>query len=86
MKCTGMREANKMVSMAETFGMKLMIGCMTETSCAISAAAQLAPKMDYADLDGNLLLSNDCFSGMKVIDGKITLNDQPGIGVKPING
>ncbi|MGC9151564.1 MAG: enolase C-terminal domain-like protein [Microbacter sp.] len=85
MKCTGMREANKMISMAETFGMKLMIGCMTETSCAISAAAQLAPKMDYADLDGNLLLANDCFTGMKVIDGKITLNDQPGIGAKPLN-
>lgn len=84
MKCTGMREANKMISMAETFGMKLMIGCMTETSCAISAAAQLAPKMDYADLDGNLLLANDCFTGMKVIDGKITLNNQPGIGAKPL--
>ncbi len=85
MKCTGMREANKMISMGETFGMKLMIGCMTETSCAISAAAQLAPKMDYADLDGNLLIANDCFSGMKVIDGKITLNDRPGIGVKPVH-
>jgi L-alanine-DL-glutamate epimerase-like enolase superfamily enzyme len=85
MKCTGMREANKMISMGETLGMKLMIGCMTETSCAISAAAQLAPKMDYADLDGNLLIANDCFSGMKVIDGKITLNDRPGIGVKPVN-
>ncbi|MBB3188201.1 dipeptide epimerase [Microbacter margulisiae] len=85
MKCTGMREANKMISMAETFGMKLMIGCMTETSCAISAAAQLAPKMDYADLDGNLLLANDCFTGMKVIDGKITLSNQPGIGAKPLN-
>lgn len=82
MKCTGMREANKMVSMAESFGMKLMIGCMTETSCAVSAAAQLSPKMNYADLDGNLLIANDCFTGMKLVDGKITLSNEPGIGVK----
>jgi L-alanine-DL-glutamate epimerase-like enolase superfamily enzyme len=84
MKCTGMREANKMISMAETFGMKLMIGCMTETSCAISAAAQLAPKMSFADLDGNLLIANDCFTGMKLTDGKITLSNEPGIGAKLI--
>ena len=82
MKCTGMREANKMISMAESFGMKLMIGCMTETSCAISAAAQLAPKMNFADLDGNILIANDCFYGMKLVDGKITLSNEPGIGVK----
>ncbi len=82
MKCTGMREANKMISMAESFGMKLMIGCMTETSCAISAAAQLAPKMNFADLDGNILIANDCFTGMKLVDGKITLSNEPGIGVK----
>lgn len=84
MKCTGMREANKMISMAESFGMKLMIGCMTETSCAISAAAQLAPKMNFADLDGNILIANDCFTGMKLIDGKITLNNEPGIGIKKL--
>jgi len=82
MKCTGMREAHKMINLAEVYGMKLMIGCMTETSCAVSAAAQLSPKMDYADLDGNLLIANDCFNGMRLIDGKITLTDHPGIGVK----
>ena len=59
----------------------LMIGCTTETSCAISAIAQLAPVVDFADLDGNLLITNDCFSGMKIVNGKITLNDLPGIGV-----
>jgi L-Ala-D/L-Glu epimerase len=84
MKCTGLREANKMINMAQSFGMKLMIGCMTETSCAISAAAQLSPKMDFADLDGNLLIANDCFSGMKLTEGKITLTDDPGIGVRKI--
>ena len=84
MKCTGMREAREMVSVAHALRMKLMIGCMTETSCAISAAAQLAPQMEWADLDGNFLISNDCFSGMKVVDGKITLNDKPGIGIVKI--
>ncbi|MEG1586909.1 MAG: dipeptide epimerase [Bacteroidales bacterium] len=81
MKCTGMREAHKMVTLARALDMRVMIGCMTETSCAVSAAAQLAPMADFADLDGNLLISNDCFEGMKIIDGKITLNDLPGIGL-----
>ncbi|MBR7156812.1 MAG: twin-arginine translocation signal domain-containing protein [Bacteroidales bacterium] len=84
MKCTGLREAREMVSLAEALNMKLMIGCMTETSCAISAAAQLAPKMEWADLDGNLLITNDCYTGMKVVDGKITLNDKPGIGIETL--
>jgi L-alanine-DL-glutamate epimerase-like enolase superfamily enzyme len=58
-----------------------MVGCMTETSCAVSAAAQLSPAVDFADLDGNLLITNDLFKGMEVIDGKITLSDLPGIGL-----
>jgi L-alanine-DL-glutamate epimerase-like enolase superfamily enzyme len=65
--------------------MKVMIGCMTETSCAVSAAAQLSPKTDWADLDGNLLISNDPYTGMQVINGKITLNNLPGIGIKKIS-
>jgi len=82
MKCTGMREAHKMLNLARSLGMKVMIGCMTETSCGISAAAQLSPEVDWADLDGNLLISNDPFVGVKVIDGKIVLNNYPGIGLK----
>lgn len=81
MKCIGMREAWKMVTLARALDMKVMVGCMTETSCAVSAAAQLSPVVDFADLDGNLLISNDRFKGMEVINGKITLNDLPGIGV-----
>ena len=84
MKCTGMREAWKMLNYARSEGMKVMLGCMTETSCAVSAAAQLSPAADFADLDGNLLISNDIFKGMEVIDGKITLPDAPGIGVVPL--
>lgn len=82
MKCTGMREAWKMRNFAQTLGMKVMMGCMTETSCAISAAAQLYAGMDFADLDGALLIGNDCFSGAQLENGKIIANDLPGIGVK----
>lgn len=84
MKCTGMREAWKMMNYARTEGMKVMIGCMTETSCAIAAAAQLSPAVDFADLDGNLLIANDIFRGTTVVDGKITLNQLPGIGIEKI--
>ncbi len=54
---------------------------MTETSCAVTAAAQLSPIVDFADLDGNLLISNDRFRGMEVVNGKITLPDRPGLGL-----
>jgi L-alanine-DL-glutamate epimerase-like enolase superfamily enzyme len=73
-----------MLTLARSLDMKVMIGCMTETSCAISAAAQLAPKADWADLDGNLLISNDPYSGVQIVNGKITLVDKPGIGVKEV--
>jgi len=81
MKCTGMREAHKMVNLAHANQMKVMIGCMTETSCAVSAAAQLSPMAEWADLDGNLLISNDPYSGIKIVNGKVTLNNNPGIGI-----
>ena len=81
MKCTGLREAHEMITVARALGLKVMLGCMTETSCAISAAAQLSPLVDWADLDGALLIKNDVFLGTTVVDGKITLNDLPGIGV-----
>jgi len=82
MKCGGMRNAWKMATIAKALGMKVMIGCMTETSCAISAAAQLSPLADWADLDGNLLISNDLYVGTRIIDGKVTLSDLPGIGIR----
>ncbi|MEG0012220.1 MAG: dipeptide epimerase, partial [Muribaculaceae bacterium] len=78
MKSTGMHEAYKMAIQARAMGMKIMVGCMTETSCAVSAAAQLSPMVDWADLDGNLLIANDCFDGMKIVKGKITLTNRPG--------
>jgi L-alanine-DL-glutamate epimerase-like enolase superfamily enzyme len=81
MKCGGMGPALKMAWLAKAFNMKVMFGCMTETSCAVSAAAQLSPLAQWADLDGNLLIRNDCFEGMKIVNGKVTLGERPGIGI-----
>ncbi len=84
MKCGGLNAAYKMIAMARAIDMKVMIGCMTETSCAVTAAAQLSPLADWADLDGNLLISNDVFEGIVIKDGKIILPDRPGIGIVKI--
>jgi L-alanine-DL-glutamate epimerase-like enolase superfamily enzyme len=83
MKCTGMREAHTMMLLARSLGLKVMLGCMTETSCAISAAAHLAPLADWVDLDGALLISNDPFDGARLTDGRIVPTGRPGIGVVP---
>lgn len=86
MKCGGMREAYAMAKTARSMGMKVMLGCMTETSCAVSAAAQLAPLADWADLDGNLLIANDTFDGAKIVDGRVTIfADRPGLGLTPLS-
>lgn len=85
MKCTGLREAHKMVELARALDLKVMLGCMTETSCAISAAAQLAPVVDWADLDGALLISNDVYKGMNIKEGKIILPNEQGIGIQQIS-
>lgn len=80
MKATGLREAHAMILAARSLGLKVMLGCMTETSCAISAAAQLSPLADWADLDGALLINNDPFIGATITGGRVTLTDRPGIG------
>lgn len=84
MKSTGLHEAHKMATLARALDMKVMLGCMTETSCAVTAAAQISPMVDWADLDGNLLIANDRFDGIKIIDGKVTIPNRPGIGVELI--
>lgn len=81
MKCGGMNAAYRMINLGRAMGMKILIGCMTETSCAVTAAAHLSPLVDWADLDGNLLISNDLYDGMTVIDGKVTLPSGPGLGI-----
>lgn len=82
MKCTGLREAQAMIVLARALELKVMLGCMTETSCAISAAAQLSPLVDWADLDGAVLIRNDPFDGAAIVDGRIVLPDRPGIGIR----
>jgi L-Ala-D/L-Glu epimerase len=84
MKCGGLKGALRMVELANALGMDIMTGCMVETSCAVSAAAQLSPLAKWCDLDGNLLIKNDLFDGVKIVDGKIVLPQRPGIGVLPI--
>ena len=81
MKCGGMNAAYKMITMARAMGMKILIGCMTETSCAVTAAAHLSPLVDWADLDGNLLISNDLYEGITIVEGKVTLPEGPGLGI-----
>jgi L-alanine-DL-glutamate epimerase-like enolase superfamily enzyme len=83
MKCGGLREAIRMIHTAKALGMKTMLGCMIESSVAIAAAAHLSPLVDYADLDGNLLITNDPYEGVKVKEGKLILSDEPGLGVNP---
>ncbi len=82
MKSGGIQEAIRMIHVARTLGMTIMLGCMIESSVAISAAAHLSPMVDYADLDGNLLISNDPFIGVGVERGKLILNDRPGLGIR----
>jgi len=83
MKCGGITRALQMIHTARSLGMKIMLGCMLETSVAITAAAHLTPLVDYADLDGNHLIADDPFEGVKVVRGKLTLSDEPGLGVRP---
>jgi L-Ala-D/L-Glu epimerase len=83
MKCGGLQSALMIIDAAHNAGLETMIGCMVETSCAVSAAAQLSPLVRWCDLDGNLLIKNDPFDGVKIVEGKIVLSDRPGIGVVP---
>jgi len=82
MKCGGLLNARKMIGAAEACGLKVMTGCMTETSCACSAVAALAPASSFQDIDGNLLITNDRFTGgVRVVSGRLTLPDLPGLGL-----
>ena len=81
-KCGGLREAHRMVATARAHGMLVMMGCMIETSLGISAAAHLAPLLDYADLDGAALLADDPFRGARIDGGKISIPTGPGLGVE----
>jgi L-Ala-D/L-Glu epimerase len=82
-KTGGILEAYRMIQVAKSLGMKTMLGCMVSSSVSVTAAAHLSPLVDYADLDGNLLIANDPFMGVRVQKGKLVLPDGPGLGLKP---
>ena len=83
MKCGGLGEALRMIAVARAHGLKVMLGCMIESSVAITAAAHLLPLLDAADLDGSVLLDHDPFEGAVIRGGRFLLPDAPGLGVRP---
>ena len=82
-KAGGILEAKRMIDTAKSLGMRTMLGCMVSSSVSVTAAAHLSPLVDYADLDGNLLIGNDPFRGVKVDKGKLILPNRPGLGLTP---
>jgi L-Ala-D/L-Glu epimerase len=82
-KCGSLREAMRMVHAARALDMQVMAGCMIESSLGISAIAQIAPLLDYADFDGAALLSNDPYRGVSIAGGSIRLPGEPGLGATP---
>ncbi|HEX8985432.1 MAG TPA: dipeptide epimerase, partial [Bryobacteraceae bacterium] len=80
-KCGGILGAYRMLQIAKGLGLKTMLGCMVSSSIAVTAAAHLSPLVDYADLDGNLLIANDAYRGVSVEKGKLVLPDGPGLGL-----
>ena len=81
-KCGSLREAKRMIAVARAHGMRVMCGCMVETTLGIAAAAHFSPLLDDADLDGAALLSDDPFTGPSIPNGQVTLSDAPGLGVQ----
>lgn len=81
-KSGGLVEAHRQITVAKALGMKTMIGCMVSSSCTVTAAAHLSPMVDYADLDGPLLIANDPYTGVTFRKGKLILPDAPGLGVR----
>jgi L-alanine-DL-glutamate epimerase-like enolase superfamily enzyme len=83
-KSGGVLEAYRMLQIAKALGMKTMLGCMVSSSVSVTAAAHLSPLVDYADLDGNLLISNDPFRGVRVEHGKLVLPKGAGLGLTKV--
>ena len=81
-KCGGLIEARRMIAAARAHGLRVMMGCMIETSLGITAAAHLAPLLDDADLDGAALLADDPHEGATIAGGRIAIPDAPGLGAR----
>jgi len=83
-KCGGLTPARRMIAAAHDHGLKVMVGCMTESSIGISAAAQLTPLLDYADLDGAVLLAKDAGDGVQLRQGQFVFPSEPGLGIRTL--
>jgi L-alanine-DL-glutamate epimerase-like enolase superfamily enzyme len=83
-KAGGIMESYRWIKMARALGKKVMLGCMISSSCTCTAAAHLSPLVDYADLDGPLLISNDPFRGVQYDKAKLILSEKPGLGITPV--
>ena len=84
-KCGGITPARRMIEKAKALGLKVMVGCMTESTVGISAIAHLLPLLDYVDMDGSLLLKNDIADGVKIFNEKVHFPDRNGTGVLLLN-
>jgi L-alanine-DL-glutamate epimerase-like enolase superfamily enzyme len=83
-KSGGIREALRMIHAARALGLRVMLGCMNESSLGIAGAAAISPLVDVVDLDGHLLNANDAFTGLGFDDGRVLPGDGPGLGVTPL--
>ena len=83
-KAGGILQGYRMIQIAKALGLKTMLGCMISSSVSVTASAHLSPLVDWADLDGNLLIANDPYEGVKVVNGKLVLPDRPGLGVRKV--
>ena len=85
MKCGGIREAIRMIKRARELDLKILMGCMNESSCAIMAAASIAPLCNWADLDGPFLINNNPFKDPEIREGKLIITEKPGFGIELAN-
>jgi L-alanine-DL-glutamate epimerase-like enolase superfamily enzyme len=83
MKSTGLHEAFKLIQEAKKRGLKIVLGCMAESSLAVSAMANFSSLADWVDLDGPFLIDNDPFEGIRLINGELLSSTEPGVGAKP---
>lgn len=83
-KCGGLAPALAIIATARAHGLKILLGCMIESSLGIATALAIAPLVDWIDLDGSLLIANDPFKGLKLNGGRLLLPEGPGFGVEPL--
>ena len=84
-KCGGLTPARRMIAKGKELGLKIMVGCMTESTVGISAIAQLLPQLDFVDMDGAMLLKGDIATGVDILEGgEVIFPELPGSGIELI--